>query len=298
AVAVMPRILDHDSTTVPNSTQLATTGFTPVPTNLDFAAIKGDTLPLADCLGEAAHACVRVSGGGLHLLVLGDSYAGMMIPALEPLAESNGLTLSAFVGCPWQRHLFTSLVASVQARCNRAIADAYDRVIPELDPDIVVVMNAPYEQQGLFASYLGPDGTALPKSSRELAEWVESTTEDSLAALRAGGRKVVIIEPTPTSGDNFDPLQCLSAADVVEECRYAVEPSPTGLEQLYRKLDASNVDVWAANLDELVCPFLPICDPIVDGQVVKFDGGHLVRSYAAGIAPSLASYLADNGVIP
>ena len=50
-------------------------------------------------------------------------------------------------------------------------------------------------------------------------------------------------------------------------------------------------NVWSVDLDHLVCPFLPICDPIVNNQIVKWDPTHLTVKFAQSIAPQLNAYL-------
>jgi hypothetical protein len=85
---------------------------------------------------------------------------------------------------------------------------------------------------------------------------------------------------------------------VVQECRYIASAEADNLEEMYRKLDSENADVWSADLDRLVCPYLPICDPILDGQIVKLDGSHLTARYTTAIAPSIDAYLKDNAVLP
>jgi hypothetical protein len=94
-----------------------------------------------------------------------------------------------------------------------------------------------------------------------------------------------------------DPRTCLSKAVVLEECRYAARATADPLERLYRELDHRYADVWSADFDRLVCPFLPICDPIVDHQIVKFDRTHLTDKFAVAIAPQVDEYLKQTGII-
>jgi hypothetical protein len=47
-----------------------------------------------------------------------------------------------------------------------------------------------------------------------------------------------------------------------------------------------------------VCPYLPICDPVVGGVVVKWDGQHLTTRFARALAGPVTTYLRDNGLIP
>ena len=107
----------------------------------------------------------------------------------------------------------------------------------------------------------------------------------------------MILEPTPIDAAQTDAVACLSDARVVEECRYVVDDKPTDLERLYRRIDEESDQVWSVDLDRQVCPFLPICDPIVDGMVPKMDGSHLSTKFSRSLAPVLARYLRDNGIV-
>jgi peptidoglycan/LPS O-acetylase OafA/YrhL len=306
AIVLIPAITNPDTTTTAAAADLTTTGFTPVPEGLDFKAARNEFTRLPKCLGAPASACTLVHGTGKSMVLMGDSNAGMLIPAFVALAKRENLTLTVVghVGCPWQRNLFVVPVPLFgkmlkKEDCENAKNDAYDRVIPAATPDIIVVINVGYsDQQPPRSPYLGPDGKVLDTQSTAYDSWLEKTTSDSLAQLAAGGRKVVMIEPIPLAMNNFDPLSCLSKAEFVEACRYIGATEPSRLELLYRRLDEAGTNVWSADFDHVVCPYLPICDPILNGQIVKFDGGHLTARYAVTIAPAIDAYLTQNGVLP
>jgi hypothetical protein len=310
ALVVIPAIADRAPTSAAAGGELegpdATAGFTPVPGDIDFAALAQDRAEPGACLDEDPSVCTVVEGSGPHVLLLGDSHAAMMSSVFTNLAERNDLSLSIATrgGCPWQRGLYGPSVAlpgggSVdQGRCAAFKEDLYERVIPALDPDVVVAMNFAYEQPGQAVQYLGPDLEPLEIGSPEYDAWIEEATTRSLDELERGDRSVVIVEPIPQPIDKIDALECLSTAEVVEECRYTVDPGPTGVEQLYRDLDAGDPQVLALDLDRSVCPFLPICDPIVGGEVVTVDRNHLTRRFANTLEPTITRYLVDNGVLP
>ena len=191
----------------------------------------------------------------------------------------------------------TSRCAITPAQCKQVKDDLYDRVIPALNPDIIVTMNVGYEQPGQLIGYLGPDQQPLPADSPDVRALARARPPPTRSTgSQAGARKVVLIEPIPISAD-IDPLSCLSQAKVVEECRYVANTQPTGLETFYRKLDKDSPDIWSLDLDHAVCPFLPICDPIVNNQVVKVDKNHLTKDFAATLAPTIETFLTQNGII-
>jgi peptidoglycan/LPS O-acetylase OafA/YrhL len=279
-----------------------TTGFTPTPA-LDWAAAKQDLAPFTNCYGKPVAACTIVQGTtGPHLLLIGDSHAGTLIPTFTEIARREHATLSVSVhgGCPWQQDLFaipinvngTKLSTS---DCQELKDDFYDRVLPEMHPDVIFTMNVDHEDPHALP-FLGPDGKPLGSRAPAAVRWMRETTTASLAKLRATGAKVALLEPIPVAP--FNPLDCLSRSKYLEDCRYVANATPESLETDYRDLAKKDPDVYDVDLDRLVCPFLPICDPIVDGQIVKWDGTHLTARYAQSIAPRLDAYLRQSGILP
>jgi peptidoglycan/LPS O-acetylase OafA/YrhL len=305
ALLIIPAITKPTTNTTATAANLTTTGFTPVPKDLDFAKLRVDYPPLPNCLDKPPEACTLVHGTGAHVLIIGDSHAAMLIPTLTAIAQTENLTLSVDVlgVCPWQRNLY---VVQYQAEgeeahsqgCGQFKNDMYDRVIPALNPDIIITMNRSYELPNQPVAYIGDDHAPLTNGSPAYNELLERTTRDSVAQLRAGNRRVVLVEPIPYRWKpGFDPVTCLSSAVVVESCTYVVDPGKTGLENLYQRIDTEDDHVWALDLDKLVCPYLPICDPIVNHQVVKFDLSHLTAGFANSLAPDVDAFLKQNSVL-
>jgi peptidoglycan/LPS O-acetylase OafA/YrhL len=306
ALVIIPGITDRadPAAATPGGPELATTGFTPVPTDLDYDAIQADFPFPWGCYGKPTSACTIGEGTGPHLLLLGDSHARMLIPTFEAIAEQEGLTFSASVGdaCPWQRdlHVSTQSAAKRQA-CEDARADTYDRVVPDLDPDVIVAVNRGYEAVPVSVGgrqYVGPDRGVLEHPSAAFDAWLEQTTLAAVDDLLAQVGEVVLLEPIPYPRDNADVLTCLSEESVLEACRFVVDPGPSSVELLYRRLDDGDDRLWSLDIDRLVCPFLPICDPIVDQRVVRIDQSHLTRDYAGTLVPPVTELLQSTGILP
>jgi hypothetical protein len=97
----------------------------------------------------------------------------------------------------------------------------------------------------------------------------------------------------------MNPLACLSKAKILEQCRYVVKGnSPTWMESYERGLAAQSPRIETADFDRLVCPWLPICDPVVDGIIVKWDGLHLSKRYAEHLAGPITAYLQEHRLLP
>jgi peptidoglycan/LPS O-acetylase OafA/YrhL len=302
ALVFIPKIMNPAHATTPTVQGNTTAGFTPVPAGLDWEAASKGGGPFINCLGKPASACTVVHGTGRRVLLIGDSNAWMMIPAFEEIARRENLTLSVAVhgGCPWQRDLYVYPVTVNGQKlrtedCRKEKDDLYTRVIPALRPDLIVAMQVSHESPGL-TPFLGPKGNALPNGSPAALRWVDHTTRQSVQALRAPGRKLLIIEPIPSAP--FDPIACISKAKVLEACRFVASTTPDPVERYYRKLARTDSFVHSADFDRLACPYLPICDPVVNGQIVRRDGSHLAVKFVETLAPAIDTYLKNAGLIP
>jgi peptidoglycan/LPS O-acetylase OafA/YrhL len=301
ALILIPNIVDATTKTTTTITA-TTTGFTKIPPGLDWQHADKNLGPFTNCYQQPATNCTTIHGTGPKILLIGDSHAHMLIPTLTTIAQQDHLTLSIAVkgGCPWQQNLY-AFPATVNgtvlstAACKALKDDLYNRVIPQLDPDIIITMNVAHEDPTQIP-FLGPNGTRPRNGTPAMSAWLERTTTESLAKLRAGGhRKVVLVEPIPVT--RFNPLDCLSKETYLEQCSYVVRPGPDPLERDYRALAKADHNVWSVDLDHLVCPFLPICDPIVNNQIVKWDPTHLTIKFAKSIAPQLNTYLQQNNIL-
>ena len=94
----------------------------------------------------------------------------------------------------------------------------------------------------------------------------------------------------------MNPMTCLSKATYLDDCRY-VASKTTPIEKYYRSL-ADGTNVFTLDLDRLVCPYLPICDPIVRGVVVKRDPQHITAAYSKTLAGPISRILTADGIIP
>ena len=300
ALVLIPRIVDPAQAATPVARGSTIVGFTPVTASVDWRDAKKGGGPFVTCLQKPAAVCTVVHGTGPSILLMGDSHAWMLIPAFTEIARRNNLTLSVSVAghCPWQQDLYVvpitvnGLTATTES-CQAQKDDTYARVIPALHPDVIVVMNVTHDLPGP-TPFLGADGKVVPNGSPASMRWVETTTVRR-SALRADGRKVLIIEPIPVAP--FNTLTCLSAAKVLEQCRFVANAKPDWLENFYRQHARQDHDVFSADFDRLVCPYLPICDPVVNGQVVRRDGDHVTAKFAKSLAPQIGAYLRSTGLI-
>jgi len=292
ALVLIPRIAQPADASKSAGRNAAAPLLTPVPAGLDSRGAK-NVFP--KCLAQPGIGCTIVNGSGRHLLLMGDSNAAMLIPMFAVIARREDLTLSVATGagCPWQRDLFTRFELT---SCRLHKDDLYRRIIPALHPDIIVVMNLAYGSPG-------PLIPALLDAHRKQVDFAAEAqaTRRSVALLRAGGRDVVLMEPIPVPiapSTSFNPFTCLYNAKDLEQCRYRADPSPSPIEKLYRQLAQHDDKIHALDLDTAVCPLLPVCDPMIDGVIVKIGPTHLTTMFAEVLAPEVDTDLKSIGLLP
>ncbi len=264
-------------------------------TPLDWRAAQRDNPPLPDCRRDNPAGCTVVEGAGPHVLLLGDSNARMYIPAFTEIARRQDLTLSVGVAplCPWPPDVF--YLTSGEA-CRVAKEFWYEQLIGDLDPDVIVLAQRPMDDPSNPADLFTPEGRMVSGTSAFEAS-LEAAAGRTIDRLVADGRQVVIIEPIPIASKDNDPLLCLSSARNNAACRYQANATPTPIETFYRAR-ANGVDVFSLDFDQLVCPQLPTCEPVIDGLIVKRDSNHITGTFSAHLAEAITARLIQDGIIP
>jgi hypothetical protein len=239
-----------------------------------------------------------VQGTRQRVLLIGDSHAQMWLPAFEMIARTESLTLSVAVldACPWQRGLFYVDRGSLYRNCKRHQADWYDRVVPEFDPDIVILVQSGLGDPHFPLPITFPDGRKLGFGAPGYDAAFIQASAATLETLREQKRRIVIVEPIPKTFP-FDPVSCLSRGGPPSDCTHKVDARPSALELYYRRASHES-NVWSLDLDRLVCPRLPICDPIVHDVIVRRDeNSHLTATFARSVAPAIEKILQARGIL-
>ncbi len=264
--------------------------FTSVPRDLalDSRALSRQAVAAeVDCRERSPDACTVVEGNGSHVVLLGDSLVVPLIPAFEAIARSRDLSLSVVLthGCPWQGELGTP-VDGVAQPCDEITADIYDRILPALEPSVVVV------GPGAVATTLGltPFDRVDP-----VAAALELQTPPAVDRLDRLADRVVLIEPMPVVP--ADPLACLERAEWLEDCRFVTPEERPWIELTYLRLTEPRRRLVVLDLDPLVCPYLPICDPVISRQVVRRDPLHLTQGFGATLDAPLEELLDLHGLL-
>jgi hypothetical protein len=247
-----------------------------------------------DCFGEPFESCVIVPGDGLRIHVMGDSHARAIIPAFAEVAESNGYRLSVSVAasCTWQRNYYYTDTDEQRPECDLERPDWYERVLPELDPDLIVMVNRPFDDP--------QNPWVMESDSPELAglgqqELHEAVTRRSLDALSELDARLVVVEQTPIARSSGFP--CLSEATWVEECAFDATPGPSPTEQQLRRFASNSDQLWTIDMDSVACPRLPACDPFVGENLVRYDAQHLSVPFARAAGSQVWKLVDEAGVL-
>jgi peptidoglycan/LPS O-acetylase OafA/YrhL len=292
---VMPQLLDRGDSVV------AATGGSSSGSLLDWRVAKRDMPDLPDCLNRPLIRCtvVPAGAGAKRAVLMGDSVAKMWIPAFTKIAKRAGFSLSiaAYPGCPWQRDLQYAGSPKVTTECRKHQRDWYERVVPELRPDIVFVAQHGYDDPKSPNRFLLPGGHASTIRSDGFEQMLADVTASSLTQLRARGREIVLVEPVPSPPTFVDPLSCLSAGRSVASCGFDVSTVPTPFKRYFRAIAATDSAVKRVDVDRLVCPREPRCDAVLHDIIVWHDSAHLTATYARSLAGPMLAILRAQHII-
>jgi hypothetical protein len=267
----------------------------PVPADIPWQAATVDRPVEPDCFGTDVQRCIVVRGRGLRVHLVGDSHAITLLPLFERLARERGWRFSATVvgACPWQQGLEYRDNERRTVRCRAVQPDWYRRVIPALDPDVVVVINRAYDDPAFPRPIESMDDGAARRTETEM---IRRATDRTVHGLVAAHRRVVILEPLPIAR-GFNPTACLSGARLVGDCAFRPTPGLRPTERIDRAVARRYAGVASVDLDRAACPDLPICLPVVDGIVVRRDPHHLTGTFARHIARPVGRLLDATGLL-
>jgi peptidoglycan/LPS O-acetylase OafA/YrhL len=265
---------------------------------LDWRAAFSDIPKLPDCLDAPVSKCTLVRGSRGRMLLMGDSVARMWIPTFEKIARDHSLTLAVASrqGCPWQNGLSYQGRPVTVAECRRHRTDWYRRVVSSVRPDVIVLGQRGYDDPLAPSKFLLADGRHVDSTSPGYESSLEYATARSLRALRARGRKLVILD-SPTPPKSFQPLRCISSGSRASACGFDATVPFTPLERYLRTLAADEPDVALLDLDHVVCPRFPRCDAAVGDTIAWRDIAHITATYAASLTPEVDALLRRESIL-
>jgi peptidoglycan/LPS O-acetylase OafA/YrhL len=262
--------------------------------DLDYASLVHQSGPKQYCSASDISRCESVRGSGPTVLLVGDSQAQTFIPVFRALAREHdfNLDIDVLAGCPWQEQLKNDKqAADTAAECAGARVGWYDDVLPELNPDVVVLLGRPRDDPAEWGNLV----TRRDGKKEPLDQAVFESTEETLAKVTAVSSAVVV--QRLTMPDTFEPADCLASATRVGECVVTAEPEPSATDAYVTTLAAQNPSVHTLDLNPIFCPTAPVCSPIQHHQLVWRDDHHYTVDYAMAMRKEVWKALKATGTL-
>ena len=263
----------------------------PVPPGLDLVAALDDVPEAGQpCTTDDLDACVRVTGSGARVLLVGDSQSAMFVTAFESLAQEHDFTLLTNIvrGCGWQ--------AGLVPRCAEELTTFYTDVLPLLDVDVVVAVSLS-RGEPVWQERLADPGRPAGETLAQLHVRTAQETADLIH--EAGARLVVVKALLGTNGyrrNGPDPLDCLARADRLGDCAVVTPLEKPFTDGILDALAASSPDDTAAvDLNPVLCPDAPICRPVIGTTVVWKDPDHVTGTFLDEQREALWAKLTETG---
>jgi peptidoglycan/LPS O-acetylase OafA/YrhL len=243
--------------------------------------------------------CVKVDGDSPEsptVVLIGDSTAQSYDPALKELAQELGFRYvqAAVGGCPLSHRLIATgtdgdLHKASNFMCYEQIPLIYETVLAEYEPDLIIATSWNETNQHVEQDRL------LEKGTPEHIAATEEALRATVSLLTSDGARLVLIDVLPPGNS----VECLKegAPDTPSCVRPITDGSgETPYNQIFARL-AEELDPEVVNitLTDVVCPD-DVCPLIIDGQVMRYDGGHFTSAASRSLAPLLAERLLEAGV--
>lgn len=267
---------------------------TRAPRDVDWSEVQDDKGRQQSCTADDPESCLVHEGSGPHVLLVGDSHAAMMADMWVKLAREHDFTLSmnTVLGCPWQENL-RNLQSPPERRasCDAARVGWYDDVLPELDPDVVVVAGFPREDEKRWGDKIEQrDGM-----DDDLRRATLKATRKTLRDIDEVADRLLLVT-TIVTPNSFDPNECMTTTDDIRECAVEVPVENSAADAFYLTEATENDGFHEVNLNRAFCPDAPLCQPVVDGEVVWRDSEHLTAEYAKSRADEVWRLVRRSGV--
>ena len=305
AATVVPNVLERDSKpalvaatsaegiNLSANAELRRALTAPVP-KLDYDSLSHQSGPKQACSVDDVAGCHSIRGSGPTVVLVGDSQAQTFIPVFEKLAEEHDFNLDVDVqpGCPWQEQLKNDLESrNSAATCEAARVGWYDDVLPQLHPDVVVLLARPRDDEKEWG------GTSALRDGNDepLSQAVWESTRQTLATITKTAPAVVVqrlIMP-----ETFEPADCLASASRVGQCVVTAQPEPSLTDGYTATVAAQNPRVHALDLNPIFCPTAPVCSPIQHDQLVWRDDHHYTVDYAVAMREQVWAALTATGAL-
>lgn len=291
AVAVVPNVLESSRRPALRAPAGSVTSTLPpglkslagrVPADIDYQRQvndRGDTGASCDA-GPSSCVVVDAAADRPHIVLVGDSHAGMLTAAFMRLAEEHEFRLSTAIvnRCAWQQGLVVSAGSTaVREQCAQQRTSLYEEFLPVMDADVVVLVTRARSDGHGEVLATADDADEYPDETHQ--QMMQRKTTETVALIRDAGPRVAIVHSVFGTGGyddaGFDPLDCLATAHDLADCAVippAVQPT---VDAVYTSVALTVPDVHTVDLRPAYCPAGPICSPVVNGVVTWHDALHL-----------------------
>ena len=267
---------------------------TRLPDQVDWDAVEHDIGYTRSCTADDPQACTVVEGSGPHVLVVGDSQAQMLAPMFETMAEEHDLTLSfnTHAGCPWQEQLVNAKQSeSGLEACTEDRVGWFDDVLPLVAPDVVILVSRPRDNDEWASLVSRRDGK---EQSPERA--MISASRETLAKIREVVPRVLIVERM-IMPETFQPDDCLTSSTDASQCAVPLPLDVSPSDAFAITAASTSPGVFAVNLNAAFCPSAPLCQAVVDSEIVWRDDHHYTASYARSRSEQVWDLLHQTGAL-
>jgi peptidoglycan/LPS O-acetylase OafA/YrhL len=243
--------------------------------------------------------CLRVAGPGGAIVVstVGDSTMQAYDPGLMLLARRHGFRYvqGAVGGCPIGHRLLAT--GSNGQRFKKSNHVCFDRtpgifrnLVRKRHTDVFIATSTNEQSRSV-----GADGQLLiPGTAAHIAA-TEAALDASVTELTSRGAYVVLVHTLPRGPG----IACLDSGPATSpRCNVAVARdtlTPIYNRILDRVAARHPARVRVVDLSDVVCPH-GVCSVIVNGIVMRYDGGHYTKRASEYVAPFLYDRIRAAGV--
>ncbi|HET7385595.1 MAG TPA: acyltransferase family protein [Nocardioidaceae bacterium] len=267
------------------------------PSDINWKHVDSDKGTTHTCAEDAPQDCIVVRGSGPTVVVVGDSQARMLSKMFTNLAKKHDFTLAMndIPNCTWQENLqVTATTKAHRDACTQARVGWYEKVLPRLHPDLVIVVSYPRDNKREATK---GDHAVRQRNGRHdpLEKAIHRATMRTARTIEKSSRLLMIenvIVPI-----TFDPNTCLTSGKSIARCSVPVPTEHSPSNGFYQAAAAESPKAYTANLNPALCPSAPICRPIVDGTVVWRNKRHYTPGYADARRAQVWKLIKESGAL-
>ena len=228
------------------------------------------------------------AAGSRHVIVFGDSHAGMWTPGLDKWGQQAGVrvTLMAKTSCsPWMLSIWHRRIQKPHVTCDPWREAALTSIVHS-DADLVLVAG------NVNGVNLHVDGQQVSDPRLVSSYWREGATS-TLALLTSSGKRVAVLADVPAFAQ--DTLTCLATnREDTRECGQVADPA-TYLQRLDIEQEAAaETGAGFIMTYDWFCT-KGTCPVVVNDMIVYRDnGGHITATYAAWLSNALGERIAPH----